>query len=72
MSTITPEGQKLLREVTTYKYFVSYFFDNGHGMIEMTMTLPIRSMEDVRGVAKEIKRVGKIKWGVVILNWILL
>lgn len=64
--------QKLLQAVCTYRYFVHYQFNGGFGMIELTMTLPIRSMEDVNAAIVEIKRIGKIKGDVVVSNWILL
>jgi hypothetical protein len=64
--------QKLLQRITTYKYFVHYQFAGGFGMIELTMSLPIRGMDDVHAAIKEIKRLGKIKSDVVITNWILL
>jgi hypothetical protein len=66
--------QKLLKQVTTYKYFISYAWEGGHGMCEMTLAQPIRGMDDVKGICKEIKRISnpKIQGEIVVLNWILL
>jgi ubiquinone/menaquinone biosynthesis C-methylase UbiE len=69
--------QKLLKRVTTYKYFIAYAYENrhgmiGNGMIEMTMALPIRGTDDIKCAVKEIRRISKIKGEIVLLNWILL
>ena len=74
MSATTPQGQKLLQQVLNYKYFVSYLYDGGMGMIEVTTRLPMRGIDDVKVVCQEIKRTSKIKikGQVVVINWILL
>jgi len=53
----------------TYKYFVSYTFPNGSGMIEITRNKPIKTYSDVMSVAEFIKD-NYVKTGnVVIVNY---
>jgi hypothetical protein len=50
-----------------YKYFVSYAHPSGYGMIQITMTKPWNTYEDVQEVAEHIKE--KNGFEVTILNW---
>ena len=55
------------------KYFVSYNFKAkdgsiGYGCCELNMLLPVRDMEDIKVMIKEVKRLTKFP-GIVIINW---
>jgi hypothetical protein len=55
-----------------YNYFVSFVHDDCFGMIDIAMTKPILSYNDIKAVSEIIKERVKSPSIVIILNFILL
>jgi hypothetical protein len=72
MSAITPEGQKPLREVTSYTYYIVYQWDGGFGSSLLKLDYPLNNWERITAAADLIANGNKRKRTVVLTNWILL
>lgn len=57
------------KDTKTYKYFVAWKYDKGHGCSEVTRNEKIQCFEDIKGIVKYLEKENDLK-GIVILNFI--